>query len=506
MRHLLVSVIAALAVACTHADRSATAAEPAPPAAPRAVEAPPAPPPIPPTTAVFAWGPTAGPRDRLDVRFASPPAGFARVAAGEGTFGAMLRALPLQPEGAPVVDFRGGRLYENGAHPNIAAVADLDVGTRDLQHCADAVIRLHAEWRYGRGERDISYRALSGATLSYPAWRTTKGRRDDHAAFRTWLDEVFTWANTASLERDATKVAMKDVRAGDFFVMSGAPFGHAVIVLDVAKAGDGRIALLLGQSYMPAQSFHVLRPSKETAWFVVERDAAFVETPFWKPFPVSALRRLGGDKTARTRTKDEPCAGCAASVPSSAGAPLLVVLHGDSGHGPAELVSAWEPFAAARDVAVLALACPRDRGCNGSWWRWDGDPAWVVGQVDAFSASHRLDRARTWLAGWSGGASYVGMRTQAFEDRFAAIVIHGGGIPPRADGCAKERTPVAFLAGTSNPLHGLAVGLRQHYERCGDDVRWTGLPGADHAAEWRALGDHGGAILDWLLEKGSRAS
>lgn len=256
----------------------------------------------------YAWGPSAPRADRLDARMGPPPSGFPRVPLEEGSFGAMLRALPLQPKGAPVVDFRGARLYDDGAHPNIAAVADLDVGKKDLQHCADAIIRLHAEWRYGRGQRDIAYRTVSGASLSYRAWlagdrgvidggkfvvrRVARPHADDHPFFRSYLDDVFAWAGTASLERDAKKVAFADVRPGDFFVMSGQPFGHAVLVLDVAKAEDGRVALLLGQSYMPAQSFHVLRPGPSTAWFVVARDAATVDTPFWKPFPVGALRRM----------------------------------------------------------------------------------------------------------------------------------------------------------------------------------------------------------------------
>lgn len=532
MRHLFLASLVLLA-ACTHADRSAAVVDPpAPPAlsapgvsVPSApAPAPSAPAPIAPSKAVFAWGPTAGPRDRLDVRFAAPPAGFARVHVEERSFGEMLRALPLEPPGSPVVDWRGTPLYEQGAHPNIAAVADLDIGKKDLQHCADAIIRLHAEWRYGRGDRDVSYRSVSGAPLAYRDWlageravldggklsvrRVAATHADDHAFFRSYLDDVFAWAGTASLERDATKVAMTDVRPGDFFVMSGSPFGHAVLVLDVAKADDGRVALLLGQSYMPAQSFQVLRPSKDTAWFVIDRDAAVVETPFWRPFPVTSLRRLAPAKTgARERTMNDPCTGCAASFPSgTAPAPLLVVLHGDSGHGPADLVKRWEPFAAPRDVGVLALQCPRDRGCKGSFWQWDGDPAWLLSQVEAFAGRHPVDHERMWLAGWSGGASYIGMRTQTFEDRFAAIVVHGGGIPPRASGCAREKTPVAFLVGSTNPLHGLAVRLREHYDGCGDEVRWSLLPGADHAAEWKALDDHGGAILDWLEDKRRRPS
>jgi hypothetical protein len=258
-----------------------------------------------PVTAVYPWGPTS--EDRLDVRFPAPP-GFTRVPVADGSFGAFLRTLPLLPEGSPVVSFKGDPLYSGGHHPSIAAVADLDVGKKDLQHCADVIIRLNAEWHYGRGEHDVAYRSVSGATLSYK--RYVAGERalveggkfsvraaaapakDDHELFRAYLDDVFAWAGTASLERDAQKVAFSDLRPSDFFVMSGSPVGHAVLVLDVAKDDRGRLALLLGQSYMPAQSFHVLRASKESAWFVVSPGDTMVETPFWKPFPITALRRL----------------------------------------------------------------------------------------------------------------------------------------------------------------------------------------------------------------------
>lgn len=435
----------------------------------------------------------------------------------EGTFGSFLRTLPLAPPDAPVVDYRGLRLHDNGHHPNIAGVVDIDVGTKDLQHCADAIIRLHAEWRYGLGQRDIGYRSVSGVRVGYRAWlageraivlgkniamkKTAAAHADDHAFFRGYLDEVFDWAGTASLERDAMKVALADVQPGDFFVMSGQPFGHAVLVLDVAKHADGKTALLLGQSYMPAQSFQVLRANEKSAWFVVDKGAPFVDTPFWKPFPSSALRRFPPESTA-ARTRSQPCTDCVAIMPATKNpAPVVLVLHGDSGITPADLAKKWERFAAPRDVGVLSLACPRDRGCKGSWWQWDGDPSWVVSQVDTLAAAHPVDRRRLYLAGWSGGASYIGMRTQAFEETFAGIVIHGGGIRPRAPGCAKTKTAVAFLYGTANPLHALGEGLHDHYEACGDDVRTTLLPNADHAAELRALDDHGEHIMEFLLSR-----
>ncbi|MCW5834940.1 MAG: hypothetical protein KIS78_21240 [Labilithrix sp.] len=122
--------------------------------------------------------------------------------------------------------------------------------------------------------------------------RAAAAKKDDHALFRAWLDDVFSWAGTASLERDGKKVgSTAELLAGDFFVMSGTPFGHAVLVLDVARDERGRVALLLGQSYMPAQSFQVLAQGG-SPWFIVEPGAAEVETPFWRPFPMSSLKRL----------------------------------------------------------------------------------------------------------------------------------------------------------------------------------------------------------------------
>ncbi len=236
-------------------------------------------------------------------------AGFTRTSVDDGSFGAFLRTVPIAQSDAKVKDFRGAPLYEDGRHPGIAGVIDIDVGARDLQQCADAVIRMHAEWHYGRGDRDQAYHAASGTLLSYKRWlggaRMVAGeggkaslrdvaspRRDDHAAFRAWLDEVFTWANTSSLTKEGTQVPFAEVRPGDFFVMTGSPFGHAVLVLDVAKDVSGRTALLLGQSYMPAQSFQLLRPARDATWFVVEPGATEVKTPFWAPFPMRTLRRM----------------------------------------------------------------------------------------------------------------------------------------------------------------------------------------------------------------------
>ncbi|HSO37169.1 MAG TPA: PHB depolymerase family esterase [Labilithrix sp.] len=204
------------------------------------------------------------------------------------------------------------------------------------------------------------------------------------------------------------------------------------------------------------------------------------------------------------------CPGCLATVPqASEPAPLLVVLHGDYGFMAPELHKAWERFAAPRGVALLSLSCPSDLGCKRSWWQWDGDPAWITVQVERLASRHALDRERLWIAGWSGGASYIGMRTQELERSFAALVIHGGGVGPSRSGCAVEtaaRARVVFLVGDKNPLHDRAVRLREHYEACGNEVSWRLLPGAEHTGEWSGLDKSGGEILDLLATKRRIAS
>jgi hypothetical protein len=245
------------------------------------------------------------PAHHLHHRFPEPP-GYQRVELEDGSFGAFLRELPLAAPGTPVLSHRGATILHQD-HPNLAAVAAIDVGDADLQQCADSIIRLHAEWAFARGRRDHSYRGASGLELPFSrylkgerlvyrdkqlSWQSRgKPRRADHITLRDYLDSVFAWANTGSLANQAQKIPREQLRPGDFFVVPGGP-GHAVLILDVAAGPDGRLALLLGQGFMPAQNFQVLRPAPGQAWFIVEPADQAVATPFWAPFPWGSLRRL----------------------------------------------------------------------------------------------------------------------------------------------------------------------------------------------------------------------
>lgn len=253
----------------------------------------------------YAWlsADDAKANDRLADRFA-PPSGFHRIAAEDGSFAAWLRALPLEPAGSPVRSFRGDEIRA-GDDPGVAAVVALDVGTRDLQQCADSIMRLDAEWLFSLGHGGaIRYAIGHRSVLAFDTWasgdrphigdddRVTWSHRAkpdaSHAALRAYLDVVFAWAGTETLADTARHVDRDQLRAGDFFVLGGHP-GHAVLVLDVVVDDAGHRRALLGQGYMPAQDFHVLAHDHDP-WFSLDGDS--VETPFWRPFPWTALRRF----------------------------------------------------------------------------------------------------------------------------------------------------------------------------------------------------------------------
>lgn len=232
----------------------------------------------------------------VETRFPVPE-GFVRMAADSNSFAAWLRRLPLHPEGYPVHLYDGGLKSSEDVH---CAVLDLDTGRRDLQQCADAVIRLRAEYLYSRGRYDdIHFRFTNGFVAEYKRWRRGErirvdGNRvywvsggkvsDAYPEFRRYLDMVFAYAGSASLERELHAVEPTALRGGDVWIEGGYP-GHAVIVLDAAvHPKSGERLFLLAQSYMPAQEIHVLKnPANNdgSPWYSAAVTGELIETPEW---------------------------------------------------------------------------------------------------------------------------------------------------------------------------------------------------------------------------------
>ncbi len=243
------------------------------------------------------------PTTPLSSRFAAP-AGYERVSDVE-PYALWLRDLPLRSDRDEVLAFDGRRLSRPAA-----AVAALDVGKGDLQQCADSAIRLHAEFLWSSGQaEEAAYHFTSGDRSAWADWRAGERfaiegsrvqrqrgepRANSWSSYRGWLQYVFRYAGTRSLRLDTDPVAEgQAIRAGDVFVDPGSP-GHAVVVLDIATDGQNHLALL-GQGYMPAEDFHVLRSrdAVDGTWFLLpERADDLIDTPSWGAFRRTDLRRF----------------------------------------------------------------------------------------------------------------------------------------------------------------------------------------------------------------------
>ncbi len=253
----------------------------------------------------YAWHDDFKPEDALVNRIAAP-AGYRRTSAAKGSFADWLRHLPLKPEGSKVYYYNGRKKMNQRAQ---YAVVDIDTGKRDLQQCADAVMRLKAEYHYGlKDYKNIHFNYTNGTEVSYDDWRYGRKPRvsgnkvsfsakqsqcdNSYKSFKRYMTSIFSYAGTHSLAKEMKSIDVKDMQIGDVFIQGGFP-GHAVIVVDMAvDAKTGKKQFMMAQSYMPAQDMHVLvNPNKRnTPWYPLEFGKV-LETPEWT-FYASDLKRF----------------------------------------------------------------------------------------------------------------------------------------------------------------------------------------------------------------------
>ena len=225
----------------------------------------------------------------------TPPSGFQRTTHKSGTFAQWLGNVDLLPAGTQVMLYNGEPKNRQDVH---AAVLDISIGTKDLQQCADAVMRLRAEYLFAQGRLDdIHFNFTSGFRAEFIrwmkgerilvkgnecSWKSGGAAKSDHSSLMSFMEMVFSYAGTLSLSKELKSTGNTPVQAGDVFIHGGSP-GHAVIVMDVANHTDGRQAFLIAQSYMPAQQIHVLKNTRVPAlgaWFILG-DGDKLHTPEW---------------------------------------------------------------------------------------------------------------------------------------------------------------------------------------------------------------------------------
>lgn len=241
----------------------------------------------------------------VSTRF-STPAGFTRLSPEAGSFAEYLQGLPLKEHGATVHFYNG----VEKSYKVAAAVLNMDVGTKDLQQCADAVMRLRAEYLLKTKQYSaLHFNFTNGFKADYSKWRSgyrirvkgndvswykTDQESVSYKSFREYMDLVFNYAGTASLSKELKAIPVSEMQIGDVFIKGGSP-GHAVIVLDMAAdPKTGKKLFMIAQSYMPAQDIHILvnknKPSV-SPWYELDATAKDILTPEW-PFTSEELKRF----------------------------------------------------------------------------------------------------------------------------------------------------------------------------------------------------------------------
>lgn len=250
--------------------------------------------------------------DRVDaanllVHRIAVPEGYTRVSPEQGSFGAWLQRLPLKAGNPPVRLFDGTLKRIQDVH---VAVIDIDTGNRDLQQCADSVMRLRGEYLFSQLAKGmsvpLSFASTSGAKFDWSGWaqgerpflvgnkvtwRKSEQADASHANFRRYMDKVFQYAGTLSLAKELQGVRIADLQIGDVFVHGGSP-GHASIVVDVAQNAAGKKILLLAEGYMPAQDMHIVKNpnSQLSPWYSADFGAS-LKTPEYT-FKAGDLKRF----------------------------------------------------------------------------------------------------------------------------------------------------------------------------------------------------------------------
>jgi hypothetical protein len=239
------------------------------------------------------------------IRGISLPQGFNYVDDGDSLYSNWLLDLKLKK--SKTVYLYNGKLKSN--QDVQYGVLNIDIGKKDLIQCADAVMKLRADYLFEKHRyNDIKFLTTSGDEVSFESWlngirwkeqgaklvsyNINKEMGNLQQKYNSFMEFIFSYCGTYSLSKQLK--AMNDSRSiqpGDVFVQGGFP-GHAVTVMAVAKNEEGEKIFLLSQGYMPAQDIHILKNNANTdlsPWYNLS-DLYPLYTPQWQ-FNSGTLKR-----------------------------------------------------------------------------------------------------------------------------------------------------------------------------------------------------------------------
>lgn len=230
----------------------------------------------------------------LDTRILTP-AGYTRIQSSPEELAGFIRSIPLKEDKSQVLKYDGKPVYNQDNH---VAVFDIDIGSKDLQQCADSAMRIFGEYYWSTGQFDkIAFHLTNGFLMEYTKWRD--GNRikvdkndvswvksasydDSYENFIKYMEMVFAYAGTLSLTAESTPVSRDNLLIGDLLLEGGSP-GHCVMIVDMAADESGNRCYLLAQGYMPAQDFHILKNPlhPNDPWYYEDEMDFPIYTPSW---------------------------------------------------------------------------------------------------------------------------------------------------------------------------------------------------------------------------------
>jgi hypothetical protein len=231
------------------------------------------------------------------IRDIALPQGYERLVAKEGTYQAYIQNISIKKD--TIIYLHNGQIKPDQSFGYL--VLDIDVSKENLQQCADAAIRLRAEYLFqNKRFNDIHFNFSSGDTAYYTQWREgyrpmvsgnkvnweLKGQYDaSYQGFRKYLEVVFNYAGSWSLDKELKMVEnIADVQIGDMLVRGAFP-GHVMLVVDIAQhTQTGEIIVLLAQSARPAQDIHIVKnkiDSTLSPWYSINALNSKLEIEEW---------------------------------------------------------------------------------------------------------------------------------------------------------------------------------------------------------------------------------
>lgn len=239
-------------------------------------------------------------KNTIKERF-SAPEGYTWIEEKPDSFGYFIENFKLKPYGSQILKYDGTAIATQDLHE---AVFDIDTGTKDLQQCADAAIRLRAEYLYKAKRFDeIKFHFTSGDLVSWNdykngirafvkgnsvTFRKTADFDDSYQSFRNYLDLIFNYAGTISLNKETKPVTKtSDLKTGDILITPGSP-GHIVFISGVCRNQQREKLFLLSEGFTPAQSIHTLSNPFDkniSPWYHLDVNGAETKTAryFFKP-------------------------------------------------------------------------------------------------------------------------------------------------------------------------------------------------------------------------------